>query len=82
MARFFGELRNTKVPSIDKLEWASLEGEFRIAGSCDKLGHVQLIFELSDLPGHPESWSFRGGLITDLGLLERISREAEEFFAG
>lgn len=58
----------------------SLEGEFRLELSCDRLGHVALAVALSSDGGLLDAWSFPARLGLDAGQLEAIARELEHFF--
>lgn len=61
-------------------EWASIEGEFGMSATCDKLGHVMLIITIKEFDG-PEVWSSQVRLGLDAGQTENIAKKVGQFFA-
>jgi hypothetical protein len=61
-------------------KWESIEGDFSLIITCNKLGHVLLEVSLRILQGHPEEVSVRANIATDFGLLSNIARDAKDFF--
>lgn len=61
-------------------EWKSMEGELVISATCDRTGHVNLLFTL---PVSAQScyWSASAHVFLEVGLLENLSREAHDFFS-
>lgn len=76
LIKFFHLLQDIDSPSKQPLTWSSLEGEFKIQGSCDSLGHVTLTIHLRELIATPEEWTFTGRIVTDYGLLRQIANDA------
>ena len=62
-----------------KKSWSSLEGEFSLRASADKLGHMWLGFTLNE-PTY--GWTLEGGLVLEAGQLERIARHVRRFWDG
>jgi Family of unknown function (DUF6228) len=57
--------------------WATLEGEFELAATSDRLGHIQLRFFLR--PAYTGlHWELRGALELEAGQLDSIAQEARE----
>jgi Family of unknown function (DUF6228) len=61
-------------------KWVSLEGEFSITCTHDKLGHIKLDIEMHQDFGTPESWRLKASIIVDAGQLEVIAKDARKFF--
>jgi len=57
--------------------WSSLEGEFSLRASADKLGHTCLGFTLHER--HCD-WTLEGALVLEAGQLDRIAREVRRFW--
>jgi hypothetical protein len=64
-----------------ELEWASLEGEFSCAASCDSTGHVTLKYRLRQ-PYTGVHWELAGAVLIESGQLEGIAREMRAFWDG
>jgi hypothetical protein len=82
LSLFFGRLASQEQPWHGIESWESLEGEFRIMASCSSLGEVHFEVGLRFLQGAPEEWSLSAGLLTELGQLPIIARNAALFFSG
>ena len=59
--------------------WASIEGELAIEATCDRTGHVTLVFTLRAPPQCGE-WSASATYVSDFGQLDRLARGATAFF--
>jgi len=59
--------------------WSSLEGEFSLRASVDKLGHTWLGFILHE---RDHGWKLEGGLLLEAGQLEHIARDVRRFCDG
>jgi hypothetical protein len=63
-----------------ELVWQSLEGEFTMRCSRDRLGHISIQVEMRS--GHmPDDWRLLATIMTEAGQLEKIARHAELFFS-
>lgn len=60
--------------------WESLEGEFKIAATCDPLGQVVFGVTLTHA-GLAEEWTVETKLLSELGKLPDLVRAAQTFFA-
>lgn len=59
-------------------EWTSLEGEFELRATSDRLGHVTLGYTLRS--GHGQyDWCVTGAVELEAGQLERVAADAEGF---
>jgi Family of unknown function (DUF6228) len=76
----FQELGKLDQPWGNEKIWKSIEDDFSIAITCDKLGHVSLKAKIRIRPGHPEEAYIEAGLVMDFGSLSYLSRDAQEFF--
>ena len=61
--------------------WQSIEGEFQISLTSDKLGHFTVEIVLSHNFGSADAWALRASLGLEAGQLESVAKEAEAFFA-
>jgi hypothetical protein len=61
-------------------KWSSIEGEFSISCTHDKLGHISLDIEMQQDFGTPEAWRLKATLLIDAGQLEAIAKDAKMFF--
>jgi hypothetical protein len=57
--------------------WESLEGELRLAATCDRTGHVRINIHLHD--GAPALWKVNTSVMVEAGQLERLAEEAVAF---
>jgi hypothetical protein len=76
----FQELASFKTPWQGVRTWESLEGELSLSAMCSTLGQVTFLVKLSHLTGSPEDWRVEAGLVTELGQLEKIAKDANTFF--
>ena len=79
---WFEILGSKNMPWSNEIVWESLEGEFRISATCSALGEVWIKMALIDLPGAGEESRIQTSLVTELGQLQRISKNAKRFFIG
>jgi hypothetical protein len=77
---FFQQLARFDGPWRDHQSWKSIEGELSMFATCDSTGHVTFRVILRDDPIMSERWFLDATLITELGQLERIARDADAFF--
>ena len=77
---FFQELANLANAWQGARAWESLEGELSLSATCSTLGQVTFLVRLSHHAGSPEDWEVRARLVTELGQLEKIAKEAKTFF--
>ena len=60
-------------------EWKSIEGELVISATCDRTGHINLLFSLP-VSAQSTYWSASAHVFIEAGLLESLSHEAHAFF--
>jgi hypothetical protein len=78
-ALFFRQLSDFRRGWKSELAWATLEREFSLSASSDKLGHIGLRVELRSSAGSSD-WEFKYRLYLEAGSLERIARNLEQTF--
>jgi hypothetical protein len=62
-------------------QWSSLEGEFSLTASSDKLGHIRLVFCLA--PNVLEfGWKLKGEIELEAGGLEKLANDMTSFWKG
>ena len=61
-------------------EWKSIEGEFSLSATSDKLGHVLLYICSNEFDG-TEMWELKVQLALDASQTENIAKRISEFFA-
>lgn len=77
---FFQKLASFKQPWQDAHTWQSLEGEFSLSATCATLGQVTFLVKLRHIKGEPEDWDLEARLVTELGQLDKIAKDANTFF--
>ena len=80
LSRFFSSLAAHDRGWTDTPRWESLEGEFSISAQCSALGHVSFSICIRDMLGGPEEWAVSARLVTELGALPDIAKNATSFF--
>ena len=80
LSDFFQELAALTNPWKGSKDWESLEGELSLSVTCATLGQVSFLVEIRYREGGPEAWLVQGSIVTELGQLEKIAREAKVFF--
>jgi hypothetical protein len=76
----FQELGKLDKPWSGKKKWESIEGEFILIITCNKLGHVLLEVKLRIKQGHPEEAFVTANITIDFGSLTNIAHDAKDFF--
>jgi hypothetical protein len=61
-------------------KWSSIEGEFSIIATSDKLGHISLSVEMHHDFGATEPWQLKSTVVVDAGQLDAIAKDAKAFF--
>ncbi len=62
-----------------ELFWSTLEGEFKMTGTTDRLGHVELWAELRG-DNSPHDWKLKACLHLEAGSLEQLYRSVAAVF--
>ncbi len=62
-----------------ELCWSTLEGEFKMTATADRLGHIQLLAELHS-DAYPRGWELKARLDLEAGALEQLCRSIEAVF--
>lgn len=78
-SEFFAGLAGDWRGWSDEKSRESLEGHLRLAATSDSLGHVSLRVVLRGDPGGSD-WRAEDTLFLEAGQLERIAKEAGQFF--
>ena len=61
-------------------KWSSIEGEFSIVATSDKLGHISFAVEMHHDFGATEPWRLKATVVVDAAQLEAIAKNAKDFF--
>jgi len=77
---FFQQLATFTKPWKGTQDWKSLEGETSLSVTCAILGQVTFLIEIRHEIGGPEAWLVQARIVTELGQLEKIARNAKAFF--
>ena len=77
---FFQQLATFTKPWKGAQDWKSLEGETSLSVTCAILGQVTFLIEIRHEIGGPEAWLVQARIVTELGQLEKIARDAKTFF--
>ncbi|BCY19205.1 MAG: hypothetical protein GYA12_07230 [Chloroflexi bacterium] len=77
---FFKYLAQSTSPWANEQKWESLEGDFSITAACSRTGAVTFTIGILHMAGNEEEARIRVGLLTELGQLETIARDAVKFF--
>jgi hypothetical protein len=59
--------------------WATLEDDFRLAATTDRLGHVELSIVMKS-ESCPRDWEVRVRIVLEAGVLDDIFRKVKEVF--
>ncbi len=77
---FLNRLAQAGQPWAGEQKWTSLDHEFSLCVTCSKTGQVTFQVELDAHPGNAEFWFVKANIVTDLGQLAKIAKDAELFF--
>jgi hypothetical protein len=77
---FFQQLATFTKPWKGSQDWKSLEGEISLSATCATLGQVTFLIEIRHEIGGPEAWLVQSRIVTELGQLGKIARDAKTFF--
>jgi Family of unknown function (DUF6228) len=80
LSAFLQELASFTKPWKGSQDWESLEGELSLSVTCATLGQVTFLVEIRCGAGGPEALLVQAGIMTELGQLEKIARDAKLFF--
>ena len=61
-------------------DWSSLEGDFSISATCDRLGHVLFSLSIHDEFGALEQWRASWSITAELGQLPKLADDANRLF--
>ena len=61
-------------------EWSSIEGDFGLSATSDKLGHIKLSMSFREVDAS-EEWGAKVCLFVDSGQTENIAKKVSVFFA-
>ena len=82
IARLFAEAAREWRGWTGTKQWESLEGEFRIVLTIDRLGHVTVEARVQSDPAGPDRWQLEAELGLDAGQLEGVARDAHLLWSG
>jgi hypothetical protein len=79
LSKFFGELASNWKGWEGTICWDSLEEEFKLSATRDKVGHIFLEARFRSAPGSTAEWSLCGSLVLEAGQLGALDREMKAF---
>jgi hypothetical protein len=82
IARLFADAAREWRGWVDAKVWESLEGEFRIALTIDRLGHVTVAARVRSDPCGSDRWQLDAEVGLDAGQLEGVAKEAHQLWCG
>jgi Family of unknown function (DUF6228) len=62
-----------------ELSWSTLEGDFKMTATSDRLGHIELLAELHS-DAYPREWELKARLNLEAGSLEQLYRSVASVF--
>ncbi len=62
-----------------ELSWSTLEGEFKMTATADRLGHIELLAELHS-DAYPREWELKARLDLEAGSLDQLYRSVATVF--
>ena len=62
-----------------ELSWCTLEGEFKMTATSDKLGHIELLAEIKS-DACPRDWELKARVYLEAGALEQLYRSVSAVF--
>jgi len=62
-----------------ELSWSTLEGEFKMTATSDRLGHIDLLAEIKS-DAYPRDWELKARLHLEAGALEQLYRSVSAVF--
>jgi hypothetical protein len=62
-----------------ELSWSTLEGEFKMTATADRLGHIDLLVEIHS-DAYPREWELKARLNLEAGSLELLYRSVATVF--
>lgn len=77
---FLNQVSQAGQPWAGEQKWTSLDHELSLCVTCSKTGQVTFQVELDPHPGNRESWFVKANIVTELGQLAKIAKDAELFF--
>lgn len=80
LADLFASIAENWKGWLGEKKWSSIEGEFSIIATSDKLGHISLVIEMHHDFGATEPWCLKATVVVDSGQLDAIAKEAKDFF--
>ena len=81
LAKIFEEFASIEKPWSGEKTWASIEDDFSMKITCSNLGQVKFEFKFWQRQGSDEESKTKVNLITELGMLPKISKQANDFFS-
>ena len=81
LARIFEEFASIEKPWSGEKTWTSIEDDFSMKITCSNLGQVKFEFKFWQRQGSDEESKTKVNLITELGMLPKISKQANDFFS-
>lgn len=61
--------------------WESLEGDLKMIGTSETLGHINIVVELRSGLGDPFAWDVRCNLVLESWQLDVLAGQAKKFFS-
>ena len=81
LVKFFEDFASIEKPWPGEKTWTSIEDDFSMRVTCSNLGQVKFEFKFWQRQGSDEESKTKVNLITELGMLSKISAQANGFFS-
>ena len=78
LAHFFEDLAANCKGWEGEKEWSSIEEDFKLTASTDRLGHIALKIKLRS-GQYSQDWEVETGIDVDAGQIEQIAKEIKRF---
>ncbi|MEO5959003.1 MAG: DUF6228 family protein [Opitutaceae bacterium] len=62
-----------------ELSWSTLEGEFKMTATSDRLGHIDLLVVMKS-DSYPRDWELKARLHLEAGTLDQVYRDLSAVF--
>ena len=82
VSKLFRKVASYNKPWSGVESWESIEGELGLSLECDSLGHVTIRVTVTQWDGGEEDWHIKASILTDLGQLDKVAKNAVLFFNG
>jgi hypothetical protein len=81
LASLFQKMLQLTNDKSAELSWCSIEGEFELHATADKVGHIYLRAVLNNVnKGTFEPWKLEATIASEIGQIEKAAKEVSIFF--